>query len=497
MDFLDPLARRTHLQRLYVGYVLVAIAIVLAASVLLMISYGFSISKDGEVIQNGLVFVSSKPTPADVYLDGIKKSKPTNTRYNLPEGQYDLQLKRDGYRAWQRKVSVRGGQVQRFDYPFLFPESLNSSTLKTYPGAAGADTLVTTTPDNRWLFIQQKAGAASFDVYDLKAPTKDPLTFTIPASAYAAGGEQDWEVVSWADDKVHVLLKHYYGKSSFEYLLIDRGDATQTVNLSAAFGESPSKLQFINSKYDRYYLYDEAAQTLQKATLNQPEPVAFLANVMTYDTYQNDTVLYVTPSTKDTTEVELRLLEGQETNVIRTFPSGTTYHVAVADYSRSLFVAATAEKSNVVYIYKNPVSQINNANIGVAVPAGVLKISKPNFLSFSAGGRFVVAEHGTDFATYDNEYKRQYVYHKNPPLDAGQSHATWMDGARLQYVSNGDLYVFDYDGINMVSLVPSLQADMIFYDPTYSHVFTFVKTPGGASGDVSLTSTWLLTPSDQ
>lgn len=498
MDYLDPLARRKHLMRLYTGYVLVAIAIMLAAFILLMIAYGFGLGKNGEVIQSGLLFTSSQPKGADIYIDGVKNSKKTNARFNLPEATYSVQLKRAGYRTWQRTIAVHGGRVIRYDYPFLFPATLQTSTVKTYPNTAGASTLATVSPDNRWLVVQPTPTAASFELYDLKATPLKPVTLTLPASLYTAGGHQAWQSVSWADDKTHVLLKHSYGKTgTFEYILLDRSDITKSVNLSRTFGVTPTTLKFIDSKYDQYYLYNATEHTLQRATLKNPVPVAVADDVLTYDSYQDDTVLYVTPSPSDKKLVEVRLLQGDETHVIKQLPAGTTYQVAITSYSGDLYLAAAAHSQNVVYIYKNPVAQLDNADLGVAVPAATLRIKAPNFLSFSVGGRIVVAENGTTFATYDNEYKSIYHYTTSKPLDAGQIHATWMDGARLQYVSKGQLYVFDFDGRNPQLLMPALRNDLVFYDSGFKHAYTLTPPKDGKAGALALTSTWLLTPADQ
>ena len=61
MDFLDPLYARRHIIRLYTGYVLIAIAVLLGATLLLLVALGFNIGKNGQVVQNGLLFASTRP----------------------------------------------------------------------------------------------------------------------------------------------------------------------------------------------------------------------------------------------------------------------------------------------------------------------------------------------------------------------------------------------------------------------------------------------------
>ena len=76
MEFLDPAKQTRHRIILWVGYVLVAVGIVIATLVLLYQAYGFGLGKNGTVIQNGLVFLSSQPRPANIYMNGKLEYSP-------------------------------------------------------------------------------------------------------------------------------------------------------------------------------------------------------------------------------------------------------------------------------------------------------------------------------------------------------------------------------------------------------------------------------------
>jgi hypothetical protein len=118
-------------------------------------------------------------------------------------------------------------------------------------------------------------------------------------------------------------------------------------------------------------------------------------------------------------------------------------------------------------------------------------------LSFSFGGRFVLAERGTQFAAYDAEYKRVTHYQMLQPIDKGQAHAVWLDGAHLQYVSNKQLYVFDYDGTNGQILVPAaVTSPVAIYDTDFRFVYT-VAPPNTSVKNYVLSSTALRTKADQ
>src|SRR5690348_10965350 len=104
MDFLDPKTERRNQIKLFIGYGLVAIAIGVATLILLYQAYGFNLDHQGNVTQNGLLFVSSQPSGASIYLNNRLYKSATNTRVVTPADTYTLRITENGYRPWQRQV---------------------------------------------------------------------------------------------------------------------------------------------------------------------------------------------------------------------------------------------------------------------------------------------------------------------------------------------------------------------------------------------------------
>jgi hypothetical protein len=491
MDFLDPKKTRRHNILLYTGYIFIGIAIIISTMVLLYQANGFGVNSKGEVVQNGLVFFSSSPNPATIYLNGQKNSKQTNNRLSLPAGRYDVRLTRDGYRDWQRSVSVQGGDVQHFDYPFLFPKNLVTKNQATYATAPGLSTL---SRDRRWLLVQQSPTATKFDVYDLKNPTEAAVALTLPATVIrATTGAQAWEVIQWADDNQHLLVKHTAGTAT-EYILIDRNDAQKAVNLNQTLIANPSELTLIDNKYDTYHLFDAAAGTLSSAKLDDPTPVKVLDGVLDYKSYGSKTVLYATAIGANEGKVRIMALVGDKKFALRDVAAGTTYLLDMAGYQGSPYVIVGATSENIVYVYRDPIGQLGSSSVKLPVAIRAIKISAPTHVSFSPTAQYVVAEGGSHFGVYDIFLKRTYVYTHPLPLDAPQTHAQWMDGNRLTYVSGGKLVVFDYDRRNQQTLMPANAGAGPFFSADYKYVYAFA--PGTAGAAAQLTQTALLTAAD-
>jgi len=488
MDFLDPKKRARHTIIILTGYVLIGVAILIATIILLYQAYGFGLNRNGSVIQNGLLFFSSQPRPADIYINGKLSKSKTNTRLVLPSGLYNIKLDKVGYRPWQRTIDLAGGRVAHYDYPLLFPKNLITTRLRSYSAAPG---LATQSLDRRWVVVAQAGSMINFDVYDLKNPAKEPTVISLPSNLLTkAAADESWQVSEWADDNQHVVLKHLYD-GKIEYILVNRTVPAESLNLNQTLSTTPTKLTLNDKKYDQYYLYNADA-TLQTASLKTPTAVTVLKQVLAYQTYGNDSVLYATDEGAATGRVTVKFIENGQTYMVRSLPAGTTYLINLTKYSGTFYFAIGAASENKVYVYKDPIAQINARVVRVPIPTQVLRVDNPNYLGFSSNAQFIVTENGQQFGVYDIENKHGYNFKTTQPLDAPQTHASWMDGNRLNYVSDGKLLVFDYDYMNQQTLLAAAPSSLPFFAPDYQHLYALA--PGPVAGQFSLTDTALLIP---
>jgi hypothetical protein len=494
MDFLDPKKSRAYTIRLFVGYVLISIAIVLAATVLLYLASGFNV-KQGKVIQNGLVFVSSNPGGASIYLNDKKQDSQTNARLTLEAGSYKMRLARDGYRDWNRALTVEGGSVEHFDYPFLIPNDLKSKVAASYQSTP---LLATQSPDRRWMLIQTTG--ANFDVYDIRDPktiTEHKTTATIPASLFtlSQSGDQTLELAEWSRNNTHVLLKHTVN-GQVEYILFSYQKPEESVNLTKQLHLTQAmSITLQDKKYDHYFEFDKNAQTLGTATLTDATVKPLLTGVLQYKTYGSDVVLYTTQSGARDGEVTAKLYQDGKSYAIRSIAKQDIYLLDVTTYDGDWYVALGAPSEGHVYVYRNPVDKLKQNESTPLIPVEVLKVDGANYLEFSANSQFVMTENDRDIAVYDAENERSYTYRLDRPVDAPQKHVTWMDGSRLSFVSNGAASIVDYDGANIQTLTVGGPAYTPFFDTTYKTLY--VVAPGAQSTSWSLLSASLRTDRDQ
>ena len=452
MEFLDPKKHKTHMIRLFVGYFLIATALVLTTVILLYQAYGFGI-KNGQVIQNGLIFMSSTPDAASIYVNGALRSERTDVRLLMPAGQSTFELKREGYNTWKRAVNVEGGTVARFDYPLLIPSKLTPVAVKKY---AVKPTMATQSPDRRWILVQAAAAFNTFEVFDLTKADKEPVTLTLPETVSTLSGVHSWKPIEWSTDNSHVLLQHAAftkdGKAATEYILVDRESPEKSVNITAVLAVNPTELHFQDKKFDKFFVYTGGDKKLSTASLAQPKLQPFLNDVLDFKVYGSDVALYATASGAPEGKVLIKLQEGQNSYTIRQVAAEGPYMLEIAKYDGNWFAVAGASSEGRTYIYKNPQEALRTNPTFALVPIQVFKGIKPQYVSFSENTRFIVAQNGLQFATYDAEAQRSYAYDLKDPIDSPQTYVDWADGNHLTYVSGNKQILFDYDNTNHQTL---------------------------------------------
>lgn len=492
MDYLDPKKQARHRIILLIGYMFIGVAVTFATLILVYFAYGFGLARNGAVIQNGLVFFSSQPSSANIYLNDKLRSEKTNAKLTLPEGIYRTRLERTGYRPWQRTIELNGSQVLHVDYPFLVPNTLKTTAMTNF---TSAPTFSSQSTDRRWLLVQQSAGSETFELYDLKSKTKSVTSISIPTTVLTlSSGSESLQPVAWADDNVHVVAKHSYDNNTkFEYVLINREAPDQSININTTLGFNPDVLTLQNHKYDRYFIYSPSTQIVQSVTLTEPSPVVLLDHVLAYQTYGTDSFLYATDSEAPAGKVLIKRTIGAQTYTLRAIPTQSTYLLDFTKYSGVEYVVIGSSNESKVYIYKDPIGQLKKLPKHAIVPIQVLHVTEPNFVGFSPNSQFVIAERGNQFGVFDIFNSVGYNYSINQAIDAPQTHVAWMDGNRLSFVSGGLATIVDYDGTNLQKLVAANSAYLPMFAPNYTFLYTFASNATA----LQLGQTSLLTPADQ
>ncbi|MBI3624063.1 PEGA domain-containing protein [Candidatus Saccharibacteria bacterium] len=370
MDFLDPKKRRTHAIRLFIGYGLVAIALLIGTAILALYAYGFDFNrKTGVVIQNGLVFVDAHPDSADIYLNTKPKGK-TSSRLILAEGQYTIELKRTGYRSWKKQFTLEGSQIQRLVYPVLFPEKLITRDVQLY---GSTPEFVTESPDRHWLLVQKPGSLTDFELYDVTTTTNDTVSVAFPSSIFTtATGTHHLELVEWSTDNRHVVVQHSW-QGGVEYVLLDRESPGSSLNLTKTFPGSSVQFSLRDKKYDQYYLYDSAARSLATVDLRNTNRVTVLSDVISFKPYSADTILYVTDTGVSSGKVLVRVRSATLSYSLREITKSDYYLLDITRFNNHWYMVAGNTAEGRVYIFRDPVELTKRSPTSLPAPVAALR----------------------------------------------------------------------------------------------------------------------------
>ena len=469
MDFLDPAKKRAHTRRLYIGYALMGIAILLTAVILLVLSNGYDVDrKTGKVIQNGLIFLNSAPESTDIYLNG-KSNGSTDERITVPEGKYAIELRREGYTTWKKTIQLEGGNIERLVYPRLFPSKLTTAISQTY---AAAPAFSTQSPDRRWLLVALPGQLTSFEIFDTANPTDPAKTITLPTgllTTVPASTAQTLTLAEWSTDNRHVMLKHTFGET-YEYIMLDRTDPTLSVNLSKLIGNAPTLITLRDKKYDKLHVYSAATKELRLYDLKSNQSELVLSGVETYKSYRDNIVLYTTLDPLDTTKTQVRMRDGSKNYLLRSFTNNTVL-VDMAAYSDATYVVLSSPAEGKTYIYKDPQNRFKQDATAQITPFVLIRFASPTKLLFSSNTRFISLQSGTKFSVYDLEENRRYSFTLPGEL-APDQFASWMDGHRLLVNQAGNVQVVEFDGQNQRSLGSIVPGSLPSFDRDNERLFT-------------------------
>lgn len=477
MDFLDPKKKRAHRTRLFTGYGLMAVAIGIATTIIAFEAFGFGLDrKTGTVIQNGLLFIDAHPEQAQITLNGEDKGQ-TDARLVIPDGQYTVELKRDGYRTWKRLFRLEGSKIERLVYAFMFPEKLDSEDVQLY---SEAPAFSTQSPDRKWVLVQRVGALSTFDLFDLSQENVDALEFKVADTLFTGfgAGAHSLELADWSTDNRHVLLKHTYPGGA-EFIMIDREQPNLSININKTINRTPTAVSMRDKKFDQLYVHTLPAGTLELADIRLNTVALVMPNVLAYKTYSTEEVLFVTPDGAEAGKVLVKIRAADKTYTLRDLPAGDpNYLVDISKFDGAWFMVAGASLEKKAYIYKEPFEILNRTNgIRTPVPETVLKTdNNGQHVSFSANVRFISLQGGNQFSVYDAENDKLYRYNTKLTL-AETEKARWMDGHRLAVISGGRLKIFEFDGNNTQDLIDLHQNHLPFFDRDYDRLYTLSTSP--------------------
>lgn len=489
MDFLDPRKKKAHKIKLYLGYFLVGIAILLTGVVLLYAAYGYGIDRQGDIVQNGLVFVDSTPTAAEVrytnVAGGETKKAITDERLTLPAGEYAFEFLKEGYRPWQHTVDVHGGDVDRINYPFLFPENLAVADVSLY---SKAPAFASSSPDRNTVVVAKPDNLASWDIYNASDLEQAARNLQIPGSVFTPGAKSKLTTVEWSTNNRHVLIKHEQPAGT-EYVIVDTAEPTQSVNVNDTFNLKPKMVTLFDKSPTQLYIL-RGNNRLVRANVDNGQTGQELNNVLAYKSHGDNRLLYVSTNNAEANQVSLFIRGDGDSYKIRGLPKSPQYHLDLAQHQDHWFIVAAANQADTTFIYRDPFEVLRENDELRVLLTRTLNIDNPQKISFSDNTQYIAVQHGKNFAVYDVYEDQKHYYSFDTPFTKNSGPANWMDGHRLTAIANKKVVVFDFDGSNYQVLSGITPGTVPMFDRDYTRMLTIAPAVD-VRGRAALTDTAL------
>ncbi|MDQ3094028.1 MAG: PEGA domain-containing protein [bacterium] len=472
MDYLDPKKKKAHIRRLYLGYFLMTVAIGLATLILVYIGSGYVPSENG-LVQNGMIYVDSSPGEASIKLNGQQQRGSTDARLVLPGATYDIELSKENYRPWARTIVLDDGKVLRVAYPKLYPVSLKTNVVQTI---SNSPDLVSGSIDRRYILFHYLAEPLKFSILSAEQPYSAALEINIPPNLVnTANADAQYEVIEWTEDSRYILLKRF-GTAGNEYFLFDRENVAVVRNLTRDLGLTADvELTLRDRAYNRYLAFSPAAGTVSRIDYENPSQAAVVVNgAIAANGFENNKILYIKPHESDPQKVRVMLLEDSITYNIRELTKSDKYFLEMAKFGRSLVLLCGSTGDKRASVYRNPTNYLrSNPDRTFPLATTTLRIDEPQFASFSTDSSRVVLYGSGQFSSHEFETDKTYNFGIDIPYDNAEE-LRWMDGARLNIVSDESVYSMDFDGSNLEKLVAARAQYGVYYDRNYENMLSFL-----------------------
>jgi hypothetical protein len=267
------------------------------------------------------------------------------------------------------------------------------------------------------------------------------------------------------------------------YIQLRRENPDESISVTKVLKLSAAQTVVLrDKKYDKFYIHTASTGEIRNgntksATVSEP----FVTGVVAFKPHADDYILYATYTGAKANEANIVVLVDQKNaynlRPISRDPSNT-YLLDQAKFDGDWLYVVGSPSNELVRLYRNPLSRIKANTTQIAAPQVSLRMSSPQFISFSDNTRFIAIQSGQQFVVYDAEDARIYRYTMQLAIGKEQQ-AKWMDGHRLTAFSDGKVFAYDFDGTNVQNLVSGESSLGTFFDRDYKFMYTFLLQADG------------------
>ncbi|MBR2994545.1 PEGA domain-containing protein [Candidatus Saccharibacteria bacterium] len=428
--------------KILVSEVLMVFIVIITVIILALIVSGYWVNSEFEVERQGMLQVSSVPTGANVMIDGETSwLQRTNTSKVLATGEHSVTLTKEGYDSWSKTVNIAEGLLYRLHYPRLFLEDrvieksyyLPETTFATI--SPGSELLLITNNTTNWQLInltEENLKPRSIDISNVFQSVSLTPGSTI---GLFTGSIID---ADWDHDETRVLFK-VQNDTQIEWVLLDVREPQNSINVTREFGSNFSNIQILDNSANNLLAIQNG--NLHKIDVSGKSLSAVIVErIVDYDHYENE-IVYVSqqPESELTPMYEVGLTKIGDNNKTTVFHIAQPVKVALLKFYDQKYISVL--KDNHLTLYnKDNIEETTEYTISF----------NPANMKVGHDGEFIILSESNHLATIDMEAAKAIEWQiENVNYD-------WLDNDMFYDVSEGDLIVYDYDGLNRRNLAKNV-----------------------------------------
>ncbi len=446
-------SKRAETVRLVLLYTFMTTIILVLVTVLVLVVANYRFNKaTGTLEQSSLLQLASTPSNAEVSVDGVSIGQRTSTKYSIDPGEHMIEIKKDQYIPWSKRISVASGSLVWLNYIRLVPHDRPVQTINTYQTLTGS----LASPDQKNIMLHFEKQSPDLRLVDISGKDPKGQTLILPESLYldaslsdqekqAARFNQSFELERW-DDSGRYLLVKYTRESQVSYLVVDTQDITKSANISREFSIALSNVRFLGRSGNTLYVISE--NRLRKLDISGGTISRSLVDgVASFELYEDGDIAYTT----------VRDERGsQSIGVYRDGDASANILQSSTDQSSPLLVALTnyydtryavIAQGKTLTLYKGHYDKGMNGLEKVMTRTMSETITH---VDFNKPGSYVLAQAGDSMMSYSIDYNTATDWElKGIPYSSLQ----WADSIHLLYAQGGQLVMRELDGANSSQLM--------------------------------------------
>jgi hypothetical protein len=451
----------------FVIYPLVGLGFIIVLSIILTLANGYRFTySSGKVglVKTGMLIVTTRPFEANIFINGKENKQKTSFNIlptkisGLIPGNYDIEIKKNGYRTWRDNLDIKPNMVTWANYVLLFADKLNISKINAPVG-----NVITRSENGRHiLFASNQNGFDLLSIDTNNLTTKDFWPAVSPIEMWLASPNIQSGILSPSNDLA--LLRVTNGQR-IEYIVSDaRVNPTKLVHLNTTLRQDLLDAWWNITNNNELYVKTAAGISLVNMS-DTSKSTPILSDAITFQVDESRQIFYIAKNENGNYSVDRLSLDGSnKTTLVDSVVASSSYKLGFSSTNEILSVLSKDSNDLMTYY------------IGGSGKKTSIKLSGDvTDFEWSKDGDYIYYWGKNFIKRYDWVKSQEDIIEL---ADSPISVSWYFDENHFFVTNSKGIFVMDYDGSNVVPIYES-EVSFSSLDTSNSNIVYSTKNESG------------------